>query len=66
MNPEKILIQYCILSSTTIHCRLLPLNVKCLTKSIVYKAEFKSDQDTMAFIGSASNTFNIHEPYIMF
>ena len=42
------------------NCRgknICPLNGKCLIKSIVYRAEITSDQDTVAYIGLASNTF---------
>jgi len=42
------------------NCRgknICPLNGKCLIKFIVYRAEIKSDQDTVAYIGLASNTF---------
>ena len=37
-------------------------------KSIVYRAEITSDQNTVAYIGLDSNTFKareIHEPYII-
>ena len=41
----------------TTGANICPLNEKCLTKSILYRAEIKSDKDTVAYIGLASYTF---------
>ena len=57
--PEHLQ-QHDATSEKECNCRgknICPLNGKCLTKSIVYRAEIKSDQDTVAYIGLASNTF---------